>query len=62
MVTQKTPKKDRLTATQARAARRERQSAKSKIKKWLITIAVSSVAILLILGLIAPMLTSLSGN
>ena len=32
MVTQKTPKKDRLTATQARAARRERQSAKSKIK------------------------------
>ena len=62
MTTEKTPKKDRLTASQARAARRDRQSAKNKIKGWLITLAVSLVAILLILGLIAPMLSSFLGN
>ena len=31
MTTEKTPKKDRLTASQARAACRDRQSAKNKI-------------------------------
>ena len=53
--------KNRLTPTQARAARRSRRQNRSRVTRWGIGIAVGVVALLLILGLIMPMVGSL-GN
>ena len=54
--------KNRLTPTQARAARRERRQNRRKFTRALIAAAVGGVAILLILGLILPMLGDLGGS
>ena len=55
------PSKNKLTPTQARAARRSRRQNRSRVTRWGIGIAVGAVALLLILGLIMPMVGSL-GN
>ena len=54
--------KNRLTPTQARAARRDRRQSRRKFTRVLIGAAVGGVAILLILGLILPMLGDLGGS
>ena len=54
--------KNRLTPTQARAARRERRQNRRKFTRVLIGAGVGGVAILLILGLILPMLGDLGGG
>jgi t-SNARE complex subunit (syntaxin) len=59
MNNEKPPKKIKKTATQNRAARRTRQTERKKIYRWLIAIGVALVAILLVLGLVAPMLVGL---
>ena len=51
--------KNRLTPTQARAARRARQQNRSKFTRYAIGAGVAGVAVLLILGLILPMLGGL---
>ena len=53
---------NKLTPTQARAARRERKQNKSKITRWLIGIAIVSVASLLIISLILPMIGGIGGG
>ena len=47
---------NKLTPTQARAARRERKQKKSKVTRWLIGIAIVGVASLLIISLILTMI------
>ena len=47
---------NKLTPTQARAARRERKQKKSKVTRWLIGIGIVGVASLLIISLILPMI------
>tara|TARA_Y100000758_G_scaffold297610_1_gene257768 strand:+ start:2058 stop:2687 length:630 start_codon:yes stop_codon:yes gene_type:complete len=53
---------NKLTPTQARAARRERKQNKSKITRWLIGIAIVGVASLLIISLILPMIGGIGGG
>ena len=51
--------KTKLTASQARAARRERRQNRNKFKRWLIGLAVALIAGLLIASLIVPMFDSI---
>ena len=51
--------KNKLTASQARAARRERRQNRNKFKRWLIGLAVALIAGLLIASLIVPMFDSI---
>ena len=51
--------KNKLTASQARAARRERRQNRNKFKRWLIGFAVALIAGLLIASLIVPMFDSI---
>ena len=51
--------KSKLTATQARAARRKRRESKRKFTRWLIGSAFGIVAILLVAGLILPSMQGL---
>ena len=51
--------KSKLTATQARAARRKRREGKRKFTRWLIGSAFGVVAILLVAGLILPSMQGL---
>ena len=53
---------NKLTPTQARAARRERKQKKSKVTRWLIGIAIVGVASLLIISLILPMIGGIGGG
>ena len=50
---------NKLTPTQARAARRKRKDNKRKFTRWLIGFAFGFVALLLVAGLILPSLQSL---
>ena len=59
MSTNKPTNKSKPTPTQARASRRERRHNRRRITRWLIGIAISLVAALLILGLFLPMLGNL---
>ncbi len=51
--------KNKLTPTQARAARRKRKDSKRKFTRWLIGFAFGIVALLLVAGLILPSLQGL---
>ena len=51
--------KNKLTPTQLRAARRNRQEKKKRFTRWLIGSAFGIVAVLLVAGLILPSLQSL---
>ena len=51
--------KNKLTPTQLRAARRNRQEKKKRFTRWLIGSAFGIVAVLLVAGLILPALQSL---
>ena len=51
--------KNKLTQTQLRAARRNRQEKKKRFTRWLIGSAFGIVAVLLVAGLILPSLQSL---
>ena len=51
--------KNKLTPTQLRAARRNRQEKKKRFTRWLIGSAFGIVAVLLEAGLILPSLQSL---
>ena len=51
--------KNKLTPTQARAARRKRKHNKRKFTRWLIGFAFGIVALLLVAGLILPSLQGL---
>ena len=54
--------KNKPTPTQARAARRERRQNRRKFTRVFIGLAISGVALLLILGLILPMLGNLGSS
>ena len=51
--------KNKLTPTQLRAARRNRQEKKKRFTRWFIGSAFGIVAVLLVAGLILPSLQSL---
>lgn len=51
--------KNKLTPTQARAARRKRKDGKRKFTRWTIGFAFGIVAMLLVAGLILPSLQGL---
>tara|TARA_A100001037_G_C14774557_1_gene467562 strand:+ start:477 stop:650 length:174 start_codon:yes stop_codon:yes gene_type:complete len=51
--------KNKLTPTQLRAARRNRQEKKKRFTRWLIGSAFGIVAVLLVAGLILPSLQGL---
>ena len=57
-----TTSNNKLTPTQARAARRERKQKKSKVTRWLIGIGIVGVASLLIISLILPMIGGIGGG
>ena len=54
--------KNKLTASQARSARRERRQNRNKFRRWLIGLAVALIAGLLILSLILPMFDSIGSS
>ena len=54
--------KNKPTATQARAARRERRQNRRKFTRVFIGLAIAGIALLLILGLILPMLGNLGSS
>jgi len=54
--------KNKLTASQARAARRERRQNRNKFKRWFIGLAVALIAGLLILSLILPLFDSIGSS
>ena len=53
---------NKLTPTQARAARRERKQKKSKVTRWLIVVAIVGGAGLLIVSLMLPMVGSIGSQ